>query len=78
MPPFFSDAIQGLYDTWGLILAYWGSLAETTRILIALFASGGTVYAATKAEETGWSAMLFFVAFSIFSYVIFAGYSFLQ
>jgi hypothetical protein len=78
MPPFFSDAIQSLYTTWGLILASWESLALTTRILIALSASGGTIYAATKAEETAWSAALFFVAFGIFSYVIFAGYSFLQ
>lgn len=78
MPPVFSDAIEALYDTWGLILAYWGSLPETTRVLIALLTSGLLVYLATKAEETGWSALLFFAAFGTFTYVIFVGYSFLQ
>jgi len=78
VPPFFSDAIQGFYDLWGLILAYWGSLSEITRILIAIFVSGGAVYAGTRAEATGWSALLFFAAFGIFAYVILSGYSLMQ
>ena len=78
VPPFFSDAIQSFYDLWGLILAYWGSLSEVTRILVAIFASGGAVYAGTRAEETGWSALLFFTAFGIFTYVILSGYSLMQ
>ena len=78
MPPFFSDAVQNLYDAWGLILADWGSLSAVTRILIALLTSGAVVYAGTKAEETGWSAILFFAAFGIFTYVILTGYSLVQ
>jgi hypothetical protein len=70
--------VQSLYDVWGLILAYWSSLSDITRILVAMLASGAAVYAGTQAEETGWSAILFFAAFGIFTYVILTGYSLVQ
>jgi hypothetical protein len=78
MPPLFSDAVDGFFDIWRQLLEYWGSLPDVTRMAIALLAAGATVYAATKAEQSGWSAVLLFAAFGIFSYVVFVGYSMVQ
>lgn len=75
MPDLFSDALDSLYDTWWLALAYWGALPDITRLIISLLAAAGVVYLATQAEETGWSSILFFAAFGIFAYVMLISYS---
>jgi hypothetical protein len=78
MPPFFSDAIQALWDFWGLFVAHWQALSVVTRVLIAMGAAALTVYGGSRAEQTAFSTLLFFAAFGIFAYIVAAGYSLLQ
>jgi hypothetical protein len=78
VPPFFSDAIQALWDFWDLILAHWEALAVVTRVLIAMAAAALSMYGGSRAEQTSLSTMLFFAAFGFFAYIVAAGYSIFQ
>ncbi len=78
MPPLFSDAVNGLFEFYHLIIAWWGQLPIVTRIIIALAGSAAAVYSGSKTEQSGLSMLLFFSAFGFFAYVIAMGFSFMQ
>ena len=51
----------------------WDTTPLTTRILIALLLAGLGVYLGSRSERTGMSALLYFVAFGFFAYVVALG-----
>lgn len=56
----------------------WETTPLATRILLALAMAGLGVYLGSRAERSGMSAALFFVAFGFFAYVIAMGISLIQ
>jgi hypothetical protein len=58
--------------------AMWETTPLTTRIVIALAVAGLGVYLGSRAERSGTSAVLFFVAFGFFAYVIAMGIRLVQ
>ena len=62
----FLQVFQDLYDLWD-------STAMTTRLLVALLMAGLGIFMGTRAERTGTSAVLYFVAFGCFAYIVASG-----
>jgi hypothetical protein len=75
MPSFLIDFFGGLWDFGESLAAYWRSLPEATRMLIAMLGSGLAVYGGSKTDHNGWSMVLYFGAFGLFAYVVIAGFS---
>ena len=78
MPKFVDDVFvafsQLIEDSHGL----WESTPVATRLIIALAMAGLGVYLGSRAEHSGVSAALYFVAFGFFAYVIAVGISQVQ
>ena len=64
---FFADAI-------GL----WGSIPETTRVIIALGLCMLLIFNGSRADRTGVSVTYFFGAFAVFAYIFRMGVHMMQ
>jgi hypothetical protein len=73
MPPFFNQAVEALWDLLYSAEQAWGHLSVTVRIIGALAIGAGFVLFGARAENTGWSTFMFFVAFGFLSYVLAVG-----
>ena len=73
MPSFVDDAVKGLLDLLYSAEQSWHSLSVSVRIVTAMAIAAIFVLLGSRAESTGWSTFLFFLAFGFFSYVLAVG-----
>ena len=78
MPQFITDVFSAFWQLIGDCQGMWSTTPLVTRIIIALAMAGLGVYLGSRAEHSGMSALLFFVAFGFFAYVIAMGISLVQ
>jgi hypothetical protein len=75
MPSF----VQDIWVAYGIardsLLLAWARLSIPTKMLIVLAVTAGMIYAGSKAEKTGWSAVIFLGSFGLFAYILVLGYS---
>jgi hypothetical protein len=75
--PSLNDTLIALEQARDEFLAHWSSLPPTTRVLVVLTVILGLMYVGSKAEQTGFSAMMFLSAFALFAYLFALGYALL-
>jgi len=78
MPSSPTQLLKALVAFIGGVFGLWGSLPETTRVLIALGLCVFLIFNGSKADRTGVSVTYFFSAFAVFAYIFSMGIRMMQ
>jgi hypothetical protein len=71
---FFKAVVAFIVGALGL----WGSLPETTRVIMALGLCVLLIFSGSRADRTGVSVTYFFSAFAVFAYIFSMGIHMMQ
>ena len=78
MPSFLVQIFKTLVSFLGGAMGLWGSLPETTRVIIALGLCMLLIFNGSRADRTGVSVTYFFGAFAVFAYIFRMGVHMMQ
>lgn len=78
MPSSPTQLLKAVAAFIGGVFSLWGSLPETTRVLIALGLCVFLIFNGSKADRTGVSVTYFFSAFAVFAYIFSMGIHMMQ
>jgi hypothetical protein len=78
MPSFLIHLFTGVVGFIAGALGLWGSLPETTRVIIALGVCVLLILNGSRADRTGVSVTYFFSAFAVFAYIFRMGIHMMQ
>jgi hypothetical protein len=71
---FFKAVVAFIFGAFGV----WGSIPETTRVIMALGLCVLLIFSGSRAERTGVSVTYFFSAFAVFAYIFSMGIHMMQ
>jgi hypothetical protein len=78
MPSFFIQLFKAVVAVFAGVLGFWGSLPETTRVIMALGLCVLLIFSGSRADRTGVSVTYFFSAFAVFAYIFSMGIHMMQ
>lgn len=78
MPSSPTQLLKAVAAFIGGAFGLWGSLPETTRVIIALGLCVFLIFNGSKADRTGVSVTYFFSAFAVFAYIFRMGIHMIQ
>lgn len=78
MPSFLIHVFTGVVGFIVGAFGLWGSLPETTRVIIALGVCVLLILNGSRADRTGVSVTYFFSAFAVFAYIFRMGIHMMQ
>jgi hypothetical protein len=78
MPSFLIQLIKAVVAFIVGAFGLWGSLPETTRVIIALGLCVFLIFNGSRADRTGVSVTYFFSAFAVFAYIFSMGIHMMQ
>lgn len=73
MPNFVTDVYSAFLQLLEDSRQIWATTPVANRLLIALALAGVGVYLGSRSERIGTSALLYFLAFGFFAYVVAVG-----
>jgi hypothetical protein len=78
MPSFLIQLFKAVVAFIAGAMGVWGSIPETTRVIIALGLCVLLIFSGSRAERTGVSVTYFFSAFAVFAYIFSMGIHMMQ